>query len=72
MDKYESEKAPYKSTFFAVVVCECVLALLLILTALSMKFFFPKSFSAAKKWYIKNITVDTNIKNFMEEIKDEN
>ena len=72
MDKYESDMIPYKSTFFAVAVCECVLAVLLILTAITMKFFFRKSFAAAKDWYTKNARIDTNISEFIKEVNGEN
>ena len=51
---------PYKSKFFAVILCECILAVLLILTVLSVRFFMPKTFKKAKKWYLQNMTVDTS------------
>lgn len=72
LEKYETQIIPYKSTFFSVSICECILALLLIISAFTMKFFFPKSFSAAKEWYNKNAKVDTNVSEFIKEVTDEN
>ena len=63
---------PYKSTFFAVAICECVLAVLLILSALGIKFFLPKTYRQAKKWYVENIMVDINISEFIKEVNSEN
>ena len=63
---------PYKSTFFAVAICECVLAAVLILSAFGIKLFLPKTYSQAKKWYAENITVDINISEFIKEANNEN
>ena len=63
---------PYKSTFFSVAICECVLAALLVLSAFGIKFFLPKTYKQAKKWYVENITVDINISEFIKEANNEN
>ncbi|MBO7519823.1 MAG: hypothetical protein J6T73_03505 [Clostridia bacterium] len=62
---------PYKSKFFAVVLCECVLAVLVILTVLAVKFFMPKTFKSAKKWYLDNVTVDTSAEEIIKGAYDE-
>ena len=62
---------PYKSKFFAVVLCECILAVLIILSVLSLKFFMPKTFNAAKKWYLDNVTVDTSAEEIIKGAYDE-
>ena len=51
---------PYKSVFFKVAVVECVLAAILVLTVMSVKFFAPKTYSQAKKWYVENVQIDTD------------
>lgn len=63
---------PYKSTFFSVAICECVLAALLVLSAFGIKFFSTKTYKQAKKWYVENITVDINISEFIKEASNEN
>ena len=63
---------PYKSTFFAVAVCECVFVSVLLLSVFSVKFFYPKTYKKAKNWYKENITVDMNISEFIKEARDEN
>lgn len=62
---------PYKSRFFATVLCECILAALIILTALTLKFFMPDTFKSAKKWYDQNITVDTDVEEIIKGVYDE-
>ena len=61
MDNKKADDITAKSAFFSVTLCQCILALLLIAGALTLKFFFPKTYSNAKKWYQKNLTPDTSI-----------
>lgn len=72
LDKYEAEIIPYKSNFLSVAVCECVLATLLILSVLTLKFFFPKTYNSAKQWYTENAMVDIDIERFINEAENEN
>ena len=72
MDKYETEIIPYKSTFLGVSICECVLAILLILLVFALKFIFPKTYTAAREWYIENAMVDTDINGLINEAENEN
>ena len=62
---------PYKSKFFAVILCECVLAALIILTVLTLKFFMPKTFKEAKEWYNQNVTVDTSAEEIVKGVYNE-
>lgn len=57
-----------KSTFFAVILCECILAILIIAGALGLKFFMPKTYAAAKQWYEKNLTPDTSVTDITDEL----
>ena len=50
-----------KSVFFAVTVCECVLAAALIITVTVLKFFVPAAFGQVKKWYGENLAADTDV-----------
>lgn len=60
-----------KSMFFSVVLCESILALILVLTTLSAKYFFKKPYKEAKKWYIENIMIDIDIEELIKEARDE-
>ncbi|MBO4432045.1 MAG: hypothetical protein J5852_00790 [Clostridia bacterium] len=62
---------PYKSKFFATVLCECILALLIIATVFTLKFFMPKTFKSAKKWYLENITQDTSAEEIVKGVYNE-
>ncbi|MBR5922430.1 MAG: hypothetical protein IKZ59_01415 [Clostridia bacterium] len=65
-----SKKEP-KSTFFAVVLCECVLAAALIITVTVLKFFVPKAFSAVRRWYTETIATDTDVSEIINGAKNE-
>ena len=60
-----------KSVFFSVALIESVLAALLILGIIVVKFFLKEQYTGIKKWYMENMTVDTNISEIIEEAKDE-
>lgn len=64
--------SPYKSKFFAVMLSEFILALVIIAAVLILKYFFPKQYKESKKWYEQNVTVDTNteeiVKGFYDEV----
>ena len=60
-----------KNVFYGVALCESILAILLILTLLTSKYFFKKPYKEMKKWYRENIMVDTDISQFIEEAKNE-
>ncbi len=60
-----------KDVFFSVALLESILAVLLILGILAVKFFFKEQYIEMKKWYTENITVDTNVSAIIDEVKDE-
>ena len=60
---------PYKSRFFAVMLCECILAAVVIAGVISVKFFMPKTFKSLKKWYAENIAVDTSAEEIIKGIE---
>ena len=43
----------------------------MILTVLAVKFFMPKTFKSAKKWYLDNVTVDTSAEEIIKGAYDE-
>ena len=51
------EKEP-KNVFFAVTVCECILAATLIITVTVLKFFAPAAFVRMRGWYSENAAAD--------------
>lgn len=63
---------PYKSVFFSVMLCECVLAAVIIALVFALKFFMPKTYKSAQKWYAKNITVDTVAEEIIKGASNEN
>ena len=63
---------PYKSKFFYIMLCECILAVLIIAFVFALKFFMPKTYKTAQKWYAQNITVDTVADEIVKGAKDEN
>lgn len=69
----ENEKAARhdKPALFAVIVCECILALAVIITALTLKFFIPSAYKPARQWYADNVTADIDVKRIIEGAKDE-
>ncbi len=54
------EKEP-KNVFFAVTVCECILAATLIITVTVLKFFAPAAFVRMRGWYSENAAADTDV-----------
>lgn len=62
---------PYKSKFFQITLLECILAVLIVLLALALKFFVPKTYKAAQRWYAENVTVDTNADEIIKGVYDE-
>ncbi len=55
--------------FYKVVIVESVCVLLIILSLLTMKYFFKDEFERAEDFYQKNMTVDTDV---YEVLSDEN
>ena len=68
MNKQDPKLPEPKSTFFAVMLCESILVILIIAGALGLKFFLPKTYNQAKKWYEKNLTPDTSVSDFIEKL----
>ena len=62
---------PYKSKFFAILTCECILAVLIIGVVLAVKFFMPETFKEAKEWYRQNVTVDTSVQEIIKGVYNE-
>ena len=62
---------PYKSKFFQITLLECTLAAFIILLVLALKFFMPKTYKTAQKWYAENVTVDTNTQEIIKGVYDE-
>ena len=62
---------PYKSKFFSILLCECILAVLIIATALILKYFMPDTFKAARKWYCENMLADTKAEEIVKGVYDE-
>lgn len=60
-----------KSMFFAITVCECILAAALILSILGLKFFAPKTYKNIKKWYVQNVEVQTDVNEIVKGVKNE-
>ena len=60
-----------KSVFFSVALIESILAVLLILGVLGIKFFFKEQYIEIRKWYTENLTVDINISEIIDGAKDE-
>ena len=54
------QKKEPRNVFFAVTLCECILAAALIITVTVLKFFAPAAFGQVKKWYGENLTSDTD------------
>ena len=63
---------PYKSKFFYIMLCECVLAAVIIALVFALKFFMPQTSKSARKWYVQNITVDTVAEEIIKGVYDEN
>ncbi|MBO4692879.1 MAG: hypothetical protein J5659_00590 [Clostridia bacterium] len=64
-----NEKA--KNMFFSVALTESVLAIVLILSIIVLKFFIKKPYSQLKKWCLKNMTTDINISEIVDGAKNE-
>lgn len=64
------EKEP-KNVFFAVTVCECILAATLIITVTVLKFFAPAAFAQVEKWYDENLAADTDVSSLINGAEDE-
>lgn len=62
---------PYKSKFFHIMLCECILAVLIIALVFALKFFMPQTYKSAQKWYAQNVTVDTVAEEIIKGVKDE-
>lgn len=60
-------KEKEKDVFFSVAVTQSVLAVILIVCILIIKFFFKGQYKDIKKWYSDNMTVDTNISEIVKE-----
>ena len=70
-EEIKNLKENRKNTFFAVALCELILAVLLVSSAFALKYFFPKEFSKAKKWYGKNIMTYTSISDIVKGAENE-
>ena len=68
MNRQNSQLPEPKSTFFAVMLCECILAILIIAGALGLKFFLPETYTHTKQWYDKNLTPDTGVTDMINEL----
>lgn len=63
---------PYKSKFFYIMLCECVLAVIIVALAFALKFFMPETYKSARKWYVQNAEVDTVAEEIIKGVYDEN
>lgn len=53
------------------MLCECILAVLIIALVFALKFFMPQMYKSAQKWYAQNVTVDTVAEEIIKGVKDE-
>ena len=47
--------------YLKVVIIECVAVLLVIITALLLRYCFLKTFAEASDWYKQNVLIDTDV-----------
>ena len=66
MENGEILKDNKNETFFKIIIVEIICVAVILLSVISVKYFFKSTYSEVKKWYKANITVDTDIKQVIE------
>lgn len=61
------EKEEQGGYFFKIIITECVLAMIILLSAIVIKCFFKGTYEEIKTWYNQNVAVDTEIKEVLGE-----
>lgn len=47
--------------FLKIVIAECILVFIILLSVLTLKYFFKGTYKEFKNWYDKNMAADTDI-----------
>ncbi len=66
MENGEILKDNKNETFFKIIIVEIICVAVILLSVISVKYFFKSTYSEVEKWYKANITVDTDIKQVIE------
>lgn len=52
---------PKSGGFFGIIITEAVVTLIILLSALTVKYFFKGTYSSLKAWYTENICAETDV-----------
>lgn len=61
------EKERLNGYFFKIIVTECVLAIIILISVTVIKYFFKGTYTEIKTWYDQSVAVDTEIKEVLGE-----
>lgn len=61
------EKEEQSGYFFKIIITECVLTIIILLSVTLIKYFFKDTYKEIEIWYNQNVAVDTEIKEVLGE-----
>lgn len=61
METEEIIKPPKKEVFSYIVITQCICVVLILLTVITVKYFFRSAYKNIDEWYKNNICIDTDI-----------
>lgn len=65
MENQDNNKS--KDIYSKIIITQCICVAVILLTALTTKYFFKATFEELKKWYNNNFLIDTSISEVTEE-----
>lgn len=66
MDNGEILNEKKTEPFYGIIIVQCICVAVILLSVVTVKFFFKPTYQKVQKWYKENITVDTDIKQVIE------
>lgn len=57
----ETENLKPKGGFLGIIITEAAVALIILFSVLSVKYFFKATYPSLKEWYAENICAETDI-----------
>ena len=52
---------PKSGSFFGIIITETVVTVIILLSALTVKYFFKGTYSSLEAWYTENICAETDV-----------
>lgn len=63
----ETKNSKPKSGFFGIIITQSIVTLIILLSVLTVKYFFKSTYSSLKEWYNVNICAETDINEVLDD-----